>query len=61
MGRDLSDAVDWPQVYRLSTVPRSNSWAEVQRVLDGVDRRTPVGKRNYAILLLLVTYGPSRP
>lgn len=57
MRRDLSDAVDGPQVYRLSTVPRSISWAEVERVLDGVDRRTPVGKRNYAILLLLVTYG----
>lgn len=55
--RDLSDAVGWPQVYRLSTVPRSISWAEVERVLDGVDRRTSVGKRNYAILLLLVTYG----
>lgn len=26
-------------------------------MLDGVDRRAPVGKRNYAILLLLVTYG----
>ena len=57
VSRDLSETVDWPQVYRLSTVPRSISWAEVQRVLDGVDRRTPVGKRNYAILLLLVTYG----
>jgi integrase/recombinase XerD len=57
VGRDLSDAVDWPQVYRLSTVPRSISWAEVELVLDCVDRRTPVGKRNYAILLLLVTYG----
>jgi integrase/recombinase XerD len=55
--RDLSRAVDWPQVYRLSTVPRSITWAEVQRVLDSVDRRTPVGKRDYAILLLLVTYG----
>jgi integrase/recombinase XerD len=57
VARDLSRAVDWPQVYRLSTVPRSITWAEVQRVLDSVDRRTPVGKRDYAILLLLVTYG----
>ena len=55
--RDLSEAVDWPQVYRLSAVPRSITWAQVERVLDSVDRRTPVGKRNYAILLLLVTYG----
>ena len=55
--QDLSGTVDWPQVYRLSDVPRSISWAEVERVLAGVDRRTPCGKRDYAILLLLVSYG----
>jgi integrase/recombinase XerD len=54
---DLSEAVEWPQVYRLSTIPRSISWGEVAKVLDAVDRRTPIGKRDYAILLLLVTYG----
>lgn len=57
LGRDLSDTVAWPQVYRLSEVPRSISWGEVERVLTGVDRRTPCGKRDYAILLLLVSYG----
>ena len=57
LGRDLSEAVEWPQAYRLSTVPRSITWAEVERVLAGVDRRTPCGKRDYAILLLLVIYG----
>jgi integrase/recombinase XerD len=55
--RDLSDTVEWPQAYRLSTIPRSITWAEVERVLAGVDRRTPCGKRDYAILLLLVIYG----
>jgi site-specific recombinase XerD len=55
--RDLSDVVEWPQAYRLSSVPRSISWAEVAKVLAGVDRRTPCGKRDYAILLLLVSYG----
>jgi integrase/recombinase XerD len=54
---DLSKAVEWPPAYRLADVPRSISWAEVARVLGGVDRRTPCGKRDYAILLLLVTYG----
>ena len=44
-------------VYRLSTVPRSITWAEVGTVLAAVDRRTPRGRRDYAILLLLVTYG----
>ena len=54
---DLSTAVGWPQVYRLSNIPRSISWDDVNRVLAGVDRRTQAGKRDYAILLLLVTYG----
>ena len=57
LARDLSDTVQWPQVYRLSDVPRSISWAAVDRVLAGVDRRTDCGKRDYAILLLLVSYG----
>ena len=55
--RDLSRAVESPQAYRLSTIPRSISWNDVGKVLDAVDRRTPLGKRDYAILLLLVTYG----
>ena len=57
LATDLSDAVGWPQVYRMSTIPRSISWDEVNQVLAGVDRRTPAGRRDYAILLLLVTYG----
>ena len=57
LGADLSGAVGYPQVYRLSSVPRSISWDDVNRVLLGVDRRSVAGRRNYAILLLLVTYG----
>ena len=37
--------------------PCSISWEEVGKVLDTVDRRTRCGKRDYAILLLLATYG----
>lgn len=54
---DLSGAVGWPQVYRLSSIPRSISWEDVNRVLASVERRTEAGRRDYAILLLLVTYG----
>jgi integrase/recombinase XerD len=54
---DLSGTVGWPQFYRLSTIPRSISWEDVNRTLAVVDRRSPVGRRDYAILLLLVTYG----
>ena len=54
---DLSGSLDRPQSYRLSSIPRSITWEEVGRVLAGVDRRTPCGKRDWAMLLLLVTYG----
>jgi integrase/recombinase XerD len=57
LASDLSDAVGWPQVYRLSNVPRSISWDDVNRVLASVERRTVAGRRDYAILLLMVTYG----
>ena len=57
LGGDLSGTVEWPQIYKLSSIPRSISWEEVGKVLAGVDRRTPCGRRDYAILLLLVTYG----
>jgi len=55
--RNLSGAVGTPQVYRLDDVPRSISWDEVRRMLEAVERRTIRGRRDYAILLLLVTYG----
>lgn len=57
LAADLSKAVEWPPAYQLADIPRSISWAEVGLVLAAVDRRTPCGKRDYAILLLLVTYG----
>lgn len=55
--KDLSGAVDAPHAYRLSKIPRSVTWEEVRRMLAVVERRMPAGKRDYAILLLLVTYG----
>lgn len=54
---DLARHVELPQVYRLAELPRSIGWDEVRRMLETVDQRTPVGRRDYAILLLLVTYG----
>lgn len=54
---DLSATVEMPRTYRLADVPRSITWDEVRRMLACVDRRAVVGRRDYAILLLLVTYG----
>ncbi len=55
--RDLSQGVESPRRYRLADLPRSISREEVQRMLEVVDRRSSVGKRDYSILLLLGTYG----
>jgi integrase/recombinase XerD len=57
LARDLSMAIESPQSYRLSTIPRSITWDQVREVLEAIDRRSPIGKRDFAILLLLVTYG----
>jgi site-specific recombinase XerD len=57
IAKDISRTVESPQSYRLADIPRFITWDEVQRMLDKVDRRTPLGRRDYAILLLLVTYG----
>ena len=55
--RDLSPAVETPRHYRLADVPRSISWEQVRQVLEAVERRTAVGRRDYAMLLLMITYG----
>jgi integrase/recombinase XerD len=57
IARDLSHSVEMPRRYRLSNIPRSIAWDDVRRMLEAVDRRTVAGRRDYAILVLLVTYG----
>jgi len=57
LASDLSKTVDRPRTYRLSDIPRSIARAEVSQVLACVDRSSSRGKRDYAALLLLATYG----
>src|SRR5216684_3215207 len=57
VAEDLSVTFEVPKLFRLSDVPRSITWGDVRRVLEAVDRRTVRGRRDYAILLMLVTYG----
>lgn len=54
---DLSRAVPRGRSYTQASIPRAIPWSDVQRVLEVIDRRAPVGKRDYAILLLLISYG----
>ena len=57
IARDFSRIIECPMKYRMSSIPRSISWDEVERTLGTVDPRFPIGKRDFAILLLLITYG----
>ncbi len=46
-----------PRIYRQESQPGFLHAEQVQRVLQSVDRSTKQGMRDYAILMLLVTYG----
>jgi site-specific recombinase XerD len=53
----LDEAVPTLRTYKLSRVPRGIEETQAQTVLDCIDRRTPAGSRDYAILSILHTYG----
>jgi site-specific recombinase XerD len=53
----LDRAVPTLRTYKLSTVPRGLSEEQAQKVLQSVDRSTDVGRRDFAILQLLYTFG----
>jgi integrase/recombinase XerD len=53
----LDRAVPRLRTYKLSTVPRGLSRQQAQKVVDSVDCSTNTGRRDYAILQLLNTYG----
>src|SRR5215469_1513470 len=54
---DLALSVPTVASWRLSTVPKYLVPEEVQRLLGACNRKTPAGRRNYAILLLLARLG----
>jgi site-specific recombinase XerD len=53
----LDHAVPTLRTYRLARVPRGLGERQAQAVLRSVDRHTPSGRRDYAILQLLYSYG----
>ncbi len=57
MSIDLTGCVPTVPSWSLSALPRFLPAADVERVLECCDRKTSVGRRNYAILLLLARLG----
>ena len=54
---ELDGAVPRVAQWSLSSLPKHLPAAAVQRVLDSCDLETSIGRRNYAILLLLARLG----
>ena len=56
--KDLSSVVSGPILYKFDDIPRAFSEEQVKAMLDTTRRdKTPCGLRDYAILMLLATYG----
>ena len=55
--RGLDSEIDTPRVYRGERLPRALTWETVQALLASIDRSTAMGTRDYAMLLLIATYG----
>jgi integrase/recombinase XerD len=55
--KDLAACVPAVANWTLSTIPRALPPEQVEQVLASVDRKTPMGRRDYAILLILARLG----
>jgi len=53
----LDRHIDTPRLYRLEQLPRALPWQTVRALLQSIDRTSPMGLRDYAMFLLIATYG----
>ena len=53
----LHERIDTPRVFRLEKLPRALPWTVVNALLNSIDQTESQGIRNYAMLLLIATYG----
>jgi len=52
-----ADHLIWPSRFSADLRPKYLPWPKIQSFLASIDRQTAIGKRDYAILLLLAAYG----
>jgi len=53
----LDRQIDTPRLYRLEQLPRALPWETIRTLLQSVDQISPTGLRDYAMFLLIATYG----
>ena len=49
--------IDTPRLYRLEQLPRALPWETVRALLRSMETPSPMGLRDYAMFLLIATYG----
>ena len=54
---DLSSCIIRPPARRFARPPRVVPWRDIRRVLAAIDRGTEIGKRDFAAILLMASYG----
>jgi len=55
--RPLHEQIDTVRTYQDEHLPYPVQWFELQKLLRRIDRSTPLGLRDYAVILLAATYG----
>jgi integrase len=55
--RDVARAIERVPCFTLDRLPRGPRWEDLPQLLTTVDRSTALGRRDFAILLVLLTYG----
>jgi integrase/recombinase XerD len=53
----LDRQIDTPRLYRLEQLPRALPWETVRALLRSMDTASAMGLRDYAVFLLIATYG----
>jgi integrase/recombinase XerD len=57
LSRDLGDLIERVPTFKHDRLPRGPRWEDACRLLTSADRSTGLGRRDYAILQLLLSYG----
>jgi site-specific recombinase XerD len=57
LARDLADALERVPCFSQDRLPRGPKWEDLEKLLSTVERSTVQGRRDFAILLVLITYG----
>jgi len=53
----LANQIDTPRLYQHEKLPRALPWETVRALLRSIDRTSAMGLRDYAMFLLIATYG----